>query len=293
MSHPKKRRLTLQLKVTLLLAAAIFVTSSVVVSLSAFTMANEAKILVEHESNVVSGLLAENSAGAIRFGKTEALESSFDRILRESTGDLQQVVAFNKQGEVLFTLPAMEVAASLSVGAREVIANGAAEYNADQMIHTTPVLFGKNNDTVGAIALLWSQDEIMETVISEVVTNVLFTVPVGLLITLGIYSLMGKILFKPLRDLEQVAAGVTRGQVPEGPMLKRDDVIGDAVRALYHLGTTIRDSADAAGQFGRGDLSADIKPGSEHDRLATELHQMFGRLREVLAAAPEGRPRSS
>ena len=96
---------------------------------------------------------------------------------------------------------------------------------------------------------------------------------------------MGRMLFTPLRTLGDAAHGVLRGEPCDPKLLARPDVIGDAMRSLDTLGKTIIVSADTTRRFTDGDMSADITPTSENDRLGRALHEMFARLRGVLASA--------
>lgn len=276
--------LTLQLKITMLLAAAIFLTAGTLIAISANAMLVKSGEALWDKSEVLSGLLAENTAGAVRFGKSENLIAAFDVISERSLGKLGSVYAFNKGGESIAQYPEEASAAQLGDFVAEILDTGEARFDPETLRHFVPVRFGKDADLVGVLVLDWSLESANAEIADELIKEVLIVLGLGLLLSVLGYLALGRILFKPLQALGDAATKATQGVPISGASLVRNDVIGDAMRALAELGETIRHAAQASSQFASGDLSASIEPASAHDRLGSALKEMFTRLREVLTA---------
>ena len=289
MQSPTVRRsfLSLQAKIIALIVGMMVTTIGILIGVTAYTMIQEAETLIERQSTSLGALLAENSAGAIRFGKTEAIEQSFQRLFDEAEGELNTVLALDKQGQVLVNVSNGAATDDAVRAGQEAMAAGSGAFDVNTMIHPNAVFFGKKNDLVGGIVLVWSRENIMATVATEIVIMLMIIVPLGAIGMLILHLMMSRMLFRPLRDLSESADGVAEGRAVTGPAMTRDDPIGEAMRALAGLSHTIERSADAAGRFAQGDLTADVSPQSDHDRLARSLSDMFHKLRDVLSAAQQ------
>ncbi len=280
----KKSKFSLQTRITAFLATAILATTSVVVAFSAYTMYHEAQLFVERESVSVNGLLAEKSAEPMRLNEMDRLAGTFSRIYSQAEGELSSVVAFDKDGTVVLSYPQDADLTDARAAAGAILGGQASEFDSDRMLHAVPVI-GKDNSIIGSLVLDWSEDEISSVVISEIMFEIRIIVPVILLSTALAYFMLGRILFQPMRALGTAAERVVRGQGISRDHLDRDDVIGEAMRALDLLSETISNSRKSAESVANGDLSVSIKPRDEHDGLALTLNGMFRKLSDVLSAA--------
>lgn len=280
----KKRYLSLQMKVSILLALAIFFTTGALVAVSGWSILSEKQNLIETESELLGGLLAESSGGGIRFGKSEALTEGFKSIHERADGELAQISAFNTEGSLIASYPETSPPGHVVEDTQRAISEGASHFDKETYTYLAPVVFGKKNEIVGVIVLDWSEEVFQQQALNGLVKECIFATIVGFAISVLLYMIVGKILFRPLSYLGTAAEQAIRGVEIEAELAARDDVIGDALKALRSLGQTIRNSTDAATRFGGGDLSATIEPQSEHDRLGQALKDMFERLSEVLGA---------
>ena len=280
----KSSIISLKGKIIVLIASAILALTTGMVGLTATHLYTEETKLIERESQVISALLAENSAGAIRFGKTDALESAFEKLYLETEGQLDAIAAYNKQGELLLSVPGNADLTVLGNSVTGALESSEGFYNSETMAHTTPVIFGKKNETVGVIALAWSKDYLVAGIRGQVISEIALAGVMGVVACLLAYVAIGRMLFSPLNQLSQAASGVLRGEEVFGEGLTRDDAIGEAMRALQGLSKTIQNSSVAASRFAEGDMSVQITPQSENDKLAHTLQNMFQRLRDLLVA---------
>jgi methyl-accepting chemotaxis protein len=285
MKMKKTGGLSLQHRLVSLVGLAILLSAAAVMVVTAFTMVHKTKDLVERQSTITADLLAKNSAGAIRFGKAEALEASFEAMHSGAHGGIASVSAYDKSGNLILVYPAEQGMADLSTLVQGVLGGDAAAFNSDALLHGFPVLFGKNQDVVGAIVIAWSEDWIVEEATSGIVLAVLVAVPISLGLTLVMFIILRSTTFRPLQGLREAAQAAAEGRSIRSANLDRQDVIGEATRAIRDLSQTISAGAAASERFGNGDLSVDIEPTGKHDSLGLALSTMFKRLRDVLVAA--------
>ncbi|MEM6624232.1 MAG: methyl-accepting chemotaxis protein [Pseudomonadota bacterium] len=281
----KKARFSLQARISAFLAAAILTTSALLLAYNGTHLLQQSKAAVEKESVTINGLLAENAAGAIRFGKTDLLETLFSRIYKEAGGDLASISAFDKEGNLILVYPAAADTAAHLPAVTSTLNDSETTYRPETMVHSVPVVFGKDSALVGSTVLDWSEATISASVWTMLTSEMVVALVLALTMTALCYVFMGRILFKPLRSLSNAAQAVTRGEDFQSDYESRDDVIGEALRAMHGLGSTIRNSTDACKRFTDGDLSASVTQSNEHDRLAKTIAGMFETLRNVLSAA--------
>jgi len=287
-STPKPRvGISLQGKITLVCAATIVLAITAAMAASAwFTLAG-ARADVERNSGVLGNLLAENSAGAIRFGKADALTPGFETVVTAEAGALTSITAYNMQGEGFVAVPKGAAHLADAAYVATVLESGEAFYDKATMTHIVPVAFGKKNEIVGAIVLHWSDAHIVGKAIGDFTKQLYIVVPVGLALIAIAMLAFHETVFRPLRGLRKAAAAVVAGEQFTSRHIDRPDVIGESLRALRDLGAIVRSSADVTERFGRGDLSVEIDPQSKEDKLGRALQAMFDRLRDVLHATQQ------
>lgn len=274
---------SLQLKVTLLLAVSILVTATGLAGFSIVKMSSEVEDLIRDESSNVGNLLAQNSAGAIRFGKIDLLEASFSLVIENSAGKIDRIEAFNLEGNLVHANGAAEVAGTPAL-ALDVMTNNLAAFEESTLRHVFPVQFGKDNKVVGALVLSWSKDKIVAGAWSLAYSEIIIALIVSVLLSSVAYVFLGRLLFRPLDKLSAAAESVLRGEILQTGNEGRADAIGDATRALQELGGTIGQCTVAIEKFAAGNLGASVAPRSHDDRIAHALRDMFSRLSEILQA---------
>ena len=234
---------------------------------------------------VVGRLLAENSAGALRFGKIEALASPFDSMHNELKGKLASVTAYTQTGELLLSFPEQSDSTGQAPSVASAIENGVATFQDESLVHTIPVFFGKNNKLAGVLVLNWSHQAIVSEAYNAIKIQFFVAIPLAFLVSAVVLFVMKRVFFRPLHELEASAADAMSGTKIQSRHLSRDDAIGEAMRALDSLGTTIRENSKVTQNLAAGDLSAEIVPQSKDDLLGSSLKDMVSRLKDVIASA--------
>lgn len=82
----------------------------------------------------------------------------------------------------------------------------------------------------------------------------------------------------------KVGNGDTRGRLS----CKREDEVGDLVRALDRMADLLSERAELAHRIARRDLTMDVEVHSPNDSLGQAFRQMVAQLREVIAAVRDG-----
>lgn len=75
------------------------------------------------------------------------------------------------------------------------------------------------------------------------------------------------------------------GDLNQNSVARQNDEIGAAEKALADLTAALKLNADAADEIGKGNLTVEIRPRSEVDRLSYALKNMVSRLSDVIARA--------
>ncbi len=246
---------------------------------------------------MASGLLAERAGGAIRFGKLEPLQEGIASLIAESEGAIAAVTAYDRAGAPLLSMaggpggpsalaPGEAGAAGLEA-AVEVVTSGVAATLADGLVRVAPVTFGPQGGVVGAIAVEAAADHARAAALGAGATQAAAAAAIGAVVLgLVLFGLRGAVV-RPLRALQAAATDAAAGEDIAVAPDDRLDEIGEARRVLRDLSGNIRDCAEAAERIAAGDLTVDIAPRSETDRLGRSLHAMVGALARTLGTAAD------
>lgn len=281
---PKPALFSLQAKLTMLVAGGIFVALLSAMASSAWTSYSQARADEQREAIVLGRLLAENSAGALRFGKTEILEKSFAAVIESEAGAVLSITAYDKTGKPFLSVPQGGTNLVKNEFVSSVMSDGQVNFNADAFAAVVPALHGKKNIAVGALVLQWSEDYIMKGAINAALAKLFVAGPISLVLIGICYLLSRALFFRPLNALADAASAALAGDEFDRKHLERGDVIGDAMRALWRLDSSIKASTVATKAFGEGNLSARVTPQSDLDTFSQALNGMFEQLRNVLEA---------
>lgn len=109
---------------------------------------------------------------------------------------------------------------------------------------------------------------------SEILTMMLLIFGLGLLVIIGIIVASTGNFVRPIIRLAEAADRLALGDVDIDHTLAadaNDDEIGDLTRSFMNMAENIREQAEAAQSFAKGDLSIDIQPKSSEDVLGNSM----------------------
>ena len=277
-------KFTLGMKVAMLGTAAIFVTAFAMMAFAAASLSSQIREDIAAESTIVSSLLAENSAAAIRFGKADVLTTSLAAVQGASKGFLKSATVYKADGSFLAGHDPELSTVAAPDGFVDSLENGNSVFDPETLLHIIPVAFGKDQTLVGGIVLNWSEEAVFQRVTDAAINELIVALVLGGSVATLAYLALRQLILNPLNALGASVGQAQRGERTNSKHLERDDVIGQSMRALNDLSATIDQSASLIKRFSEGDLSTKIQPRHENDRLAHALSEMFSSLTKIIVS---------
>jgi methyl-accepting chemotaxis protein len=198
------------------------------------------------KAEAVTRAIAAPAGGAIRFGRTETIDTELRRLLGAEDGAAVAALVVDASGQTLLAEgeEAGTLSATLAAVAREAITTGTT--TSDGFIVAQPVTFGESNAIVGAVAIAWSPDEALAT-ISDSKLGIL-ALGLGVLVAAlaaGVFYLQSSVT-RPLRDVGRAMKNVVSGRYDTAiPAMGRGDEIGLMARDLDYFRGMMEQAAAA------------------------------------------------
>lgn len=123
----------------------------------------------------------------------------------------------------------------------------------------------------------------METQLTRLKNFILYTSILLVFVSLVVAFLTVRSLVIPINSMKGTLLMMSKGILPNKPMIERADEIGEMSRALNSLVSGLKSISNFALEIGRGNYNTTFKPASKDDVLGNSLLQM----RDDLKAAAE------
>ncbi len=123
----------------------------------------------------------------------------------------------------------------------------------------------------------------METQLTRLKNFILYTSILLVFVSLVVAFLTVRSLVIPINSMKGTLLMMSKGILPNKPMIERADEIGEMSRALNSLVSGLKSISNFALEIGRGNYNTAFKPASKDDVLGNSLLQM----RDDLKAAAE------
>ncbi|MEM8728912.1 MAG: methyl-accepting chemotaxis protein [Pseudomonadota bacterium] len=179
--------------------------------------------------------IADQSAGALRFAKTESISNSFDSLYGKNHDTLLGAVAYDDAGSVLYSSDTASGAHASLLGelAQRALSSGQIQYDPTGLLVAIPVITGNENATVGVIATSWSLDP-LQAMVSAKTQRIWLTTLAFLVAGLAVTAvLMRRWVSRPLTEVAQMMLRVSDGELDvEVPHVRKSDEVGKIARAL-------------------------------------------------------------
>ncbi len=289
-----RRRRSLAPKIIGIFSIGILVTIAAAITTGVLTTRSFAERSLGKEVAMASRLLTEQGGGALRFGKLDQLRLSITGLIAQSDGAIYAVTAFDQTGQPVLAMEnASDGPAEVSARpediemAAEVLSGGEAAVQGVGLVRVSPVTFGPQNGVVGAIAVRASETHAHRAALETGFTQAVTSVGIGALVLVLALLALRRVIVQPLRSLQTAAMDAAAGKEIMIATGKRPDEVDDARLVLRDLAGNIRDCSDAAERIAIGDLSVEIEPRSEIDRLGQSLKSMVAALGRTLASAAQ------
>jgi methyl-accepting chemotaxis protein len=203
---------------------------------------------LKEKADAVMRSIAAPAGGAIRFGRTEAVEADLARLFESEGGAVLAAVLVGMDGTVLVEAgpDAQGLASGLAALSAEAMTAGSQAASEDGFRIAQPVTFGEEGTVVGAIAVAWSPEPALAAVTHAKLrmlglsSLVFFTVVAG-----GVFYLQRNVT-QPLREVGRAMKLVVGGQYDlRIPQTGRSDEIGLMARDLEYFRGMMSDASEA------------------------------------------------
>jgi methyl-accepting chemotaxis protein len=104
----------------------------------------------------------------------------------------------------------------------------------------------------------------------------------GALLGVGIAVFLARRITRGIGQMRAAARGISRGDVEQQVVVTSRDELGDTAEAFGVMVDYLKDKAAAADRIATGDLTGDVEPVGDEDRLGHALKAMVGNLRELV-----------
>ncbi|MEL6781976.1 MAG: methyl-accepting chemotaxis protein [Pseudomonadota bacterium] len=238
MSKPKKRRAT---QTVFVKCAAIVATATALIagilSYQSFHIATGVgEDGVELLAQEVTGFVASQVGGAMRFDKPEDVTRLLDETIANLTSVAQEAVGLSVAGATYTSTAAATPDPALRALAEQAIAQGIPIFDTTALIAAHPVRFGQQNEVVGAIAMSWSTASTTAKIAQSKIQSLAITGGVFLLVLIGSALITRQTVSMPLQKvgqtIERIGGGDYRTPVPN---TRRRDEIGTIASTLSSL----------------------------------------------------------
>jgi methyl-accepting chemotaxis protein len=198
------------------------------------------------KAEAVTRAIAAPAGGAIRFGRTETIDTELRRLLDAEDGAAVAALVIDANDQTLLAEgeEAGTLSAALAAVAQDAMASGATA--SDGFLIAQPVTFGESNAIVGAVAIAWSPDEALATIRESKLS--ILALGLGALVAAlaaGVFYLQVSVT-RPLRDVGRAMKNVVSGRYDTTiPATGRGDEIGLMAKDLEYFRGMMANAADA------------------------------------------------
>ncbi len=241
--EPQRKQSRLSAKIIGFFVSSISLTVAIVMYVGSTSAYESSKERLDAKVELLTSIYADGAGGAIRFNKLGNLVSNFEHLIEESGGEITEVLVLGAAGDVILTLPEGTQASPATRDLAEMAMQSLSlEKTGDGLSAASPVLFGKDRQMVGAIAIA-STDAIMARELRRVAWQQIFaSALVALAAALGAVFFFRAVLFRPIHRMTAAVQRLVAGEAVEVPGAERGDEIGVLARSM----TAIYDTAVAA-----------------------------------------------
>lgn len=294
MSHRPKRRafLTVFVKCAAIVAVAISVVAGFL-TLQSYRITNAvAEDGVKLLAREVTGFVASQVGGAMRFDKPDDVTRLFDETIANLDSVAREAVGLSLAGTTFLDSGSRAPDARLVALAQQAMDRGAPVFDTETFGAAHPVRFGSENQIVGAIAVSWNTQSASEAIAKAKTQSLLQAGVVFLIVLVCSAFIMRWMISRPLRAVGQTMQKIGTGDYSvEIAHTDRRDEIGSIAKTLASLRD---DLSDARRRTRDGVLKGSGFDGSsaaltllDHDLCVTHTNASFRSLMETHSKAFE------
>lgn len=192
----------------------------------------------QNKAGLITQIVAQESGGAIRFGKSADLTNLFEKAISNLEGAAYGVLAIGSDGSLVASTEGLEPAQLTDLATRAIDTNSIVR-SPDGLHLGVPVYFGKDNAVIGAIAMAWTAEESLARIRKD--NFIALGSAAGMLFVAVCVALflLSRSLVRPLVALRDAVHQLSDGDYGQSVSLgsRRDEIgqIGTAVESLRQV----------------------------------------------------------
>ncbi|GIX15463.1 MAG: hypothetical protein KatS3mg118_3422 [Paracoccaceae bacterium] len=222
--------MSLRARIILIVALGLLATTGLVLGLQATDRLAAQDREFRSNATMITRLAAQELGGALRFAKAEPVQAVLSDLQASAGEEIAALAAITATGQILAGLGTEGTAPALAALAARAVETAAPAR--DGLTIAWPVTFGKDNATVGALVIAWSDAAMRAQVMGELLQAGLQTLALALAIGAGLWVLLGRILFAPLARLGAGVRMLAEGGSVALPYRDRRDELGALARDM-------------------------------------------------------------
>jgi methyl-accepting chemotaxis protein len=264
---------------------AITAVVALVMFLSATSNIRSVEAMLSDRQQEMIGVLTEQFAGSVRFGKMDTVEAAFASYSADPNFGLAAAGAVDAQGGTLLQYGADEqlIASSMAVAAQALATQQLVSVKEGaHHIAAHPAHFGKERELVGAVVMTWDLSIHRAPIIAQQVTNGLIALGIAAAAIGALALFLTRHVTGPMRALTAASTRLAEGELEidiKGG--QRGDELGDMARAVE----VFRENSLKVRQMTEADSARVFADQAARQKMMQELQEAFG---EVVDAAIAG-----
>ncbi|MGX1100834.1 methyl-accepting chemotaxis protein [Amorphus sp. MBR-141] len=230
---PRKKSLRTRLALGVFVAVAIGFASTTV--LTYVTEISRTAETLKQTHQQLTGLLAGQMSGAVRFAKIDAIEAATGQLGADEAAHADHFVTIGADGAIIAEVGIAQDAEAALTLARAALAGNAIinEARGAYEITAAPVRFGATNEAIGAVVVTWNNSAAWTMVRNRALISLgealLIALIVALLIDVSMRRWMSRPIAEVVGTMNKLADGDTDVEIRG---IDRRDEIGEMVRAV-------------------------------------------------------------
>ena len=227
-----RNTLSLSLKAAIVTAVPVLLGIVAIVAVELWQLRAMLHAAAEEQATVATGLMAEQMAGGVKWGKAEVVEGVYAELVKAPGNDLSDILVLGREGKPLVSYASSTLP---SAGDLSGFASGAAEtkgqWTGNHLVVATAI--GSVDKPVGTLITATDLSGVAAAVSSQMISAVLIGLGVAVFVVGAVAYFLKRSVTGPIREVTSVMSALARGDKSIViPARGRHDEIGEMAGAV-------------------------------------------------------------
>ncbi len=230
---------TIGRKTVAVVAVGIVINFAIVIGVQSWGERQQLKALAQESNSSLTNLLAAQVAGGIRFRKVETIERAYAELTGGQTSNVAAVTAVAADGKAVVDYRAEHLPFSADEQLAEITkaavdgGETVSQFVNGQQVIAAPVIFGKKNQVVGAIAVVWDFQRVEGHLNHNVLVSSAWATVIFLILMVALLFALSHMVSRPIAAMTGVMQRLAEGDLDaEIVGLSRRDDLGEMAQAM-------------------------------------------------------------